>query len=408
MPGLAGSFNWEAIFLCRTSNLLTPWTSWILSNEIYDPIIAAIPDTGMTPLPFYYDWRKDPRDNALKLKQFIESKTVPGEKVFAIGHSMGGLVIRAYLEAEQSESGISKFISVGSPHLGAADSYPTWSAGQVWGNTIWKLAATIIEVRCWRSGYHGISDKEIFRSVIPSVQTLLPSFKFLRDKKSDELKTAQFSQNPWLPNGLFQLPIPEVYVAALYGTGQQTLSEIPVKDANRAEQILGIWQDGKPVGKTGNTVGDGTVLALSALIPDAINRQANLNHIDLIKADEGISEIFNLLGLQYGVSDSEAKNSDVNPTSMLAIISGETKFSMVDSDGRIRGSEQGLIAISDPKDGIYTLTLEPADSQASFTVIQILPNDKILWREYDQKSGVRSTKKLNFNRVSPREDILVN
>lgn len=76
---------------------------------------------------FPYDWRRDNRASARKLQRFVE-KQLPAwrawsgaadAKVILIGHSMGGLISRYYVEVLGGWRDCLKLFTVGSPHRGA-------------------------------------------------------------------------------------------------------------------------------------------------------------------------------------------------------------------------------------------------------------------------------------------------
>jgi len=76
---------------------------------------------------FPYDWRRDNRVAARKLKNFIdqqlplwrEASGAWDAQVILIGHSLGGLVARYYVEALEGWRTCHTLITVGSPHRGA-------------------------------------------------------------------------------------------------------------------------------------------------------------------------------------------------------------------------------------------------------------------------------------------------
>jgi pimeloyl-ACP methyl ester carboxylesterase len=87
--------------------------------------------------PFPYDWRRDCRATARMLKAFVD-KQLPrwraasgaaDAQVILIGHSLGGLVSRYYLEALDGWRDCRALISVGSPHRGAIGALDVLSNG---------------------------------------------------------------------------------------------------------------------------------------------------------------------------------------------------------------------------------------------------------------------------------------
>ncbi len=68
---------------------------------------------------FPYDWRLSNLENARRLGAFIEALDHEGP-VDLLAHSMGGLIAHAYLAQNRGSHSVRKFISMGTPYLGAA------------------------------------------------------------------------------------------------------------------------------------------------------------------------------------------------------------------------------------------------------------------------------------------------
>jgi pimeloyl-ACP methyl ester carboxylesterase len=93
---------------------------------------GGLPTTNVV-IGFGYDWRWDNlADTGPALQNFLQYLTGPGstvDRITLIGHSMGGLVSRAYLEAIAPKSSnsqdativkmVDQLITLGTPHLGA-------------------------------------------------------------------------------------------------------------------------------------------------------------------------------------------------------------------------------------------------------------------------------------------------
>jgi len=86
---------------------------------------------------FPYDWRRDNRATALKVKTFIDQQLrrwraysgADQAQVVLIGHSLGGLIARYYVEALEGWRDCLALITVGSPHRGAVAALGTLSNG---------------------------------------------------------------------------------------------------------------------------------------------------------------------------------------------------------------------------------------------------------------------------------------
>jgi pimeloyl-ACP methyl ester carboxylesterase len=95
-----------------------------LGGKVGDPYTPA-PDANVFPFP--YDWRRDNRHAARRLKELVDRQLPvwrrggggPGAKVVLIGHSMGGLVARYYLEVLGGHEHCRALFTFGTPHRGS-------------------------------------------------------------------------------------------------------------------------------------------------------------------------------------------------------------------------------------------------------------------------------------------------
>ena len=100
------------------------------SIDVYAGISAMITETfdvvpGETYIEFPYDWRRDNRVAARRLQRLAEEKLHaqrqrnPDAKLILIGHSMGGLVARYFLECLGGRADTRMLITFGTPHRGS-------------------------------------------------------------------------------------------------------------------------------------------------------------------------------------------------------------------------------------------------------------------------------------------------
>ena len=101
----------------------------------YAAFLKALLYTGADVLVFPYDWRLSNRHNAHLLQRRIlqqwfggrlprERKLGEDERVTLIGHSMGGLIARFFLESAHLGYALARrLITIGTPHLGAPQAY---------------------------------------------------------------------------------------------------------------------------------------------------------------------------------------------------------------------------------------------------------------------------------------------
>lgn len=383
IPGLGASWNVDALVNCKNTDYSNGWTIAPYAKDIYHPLLSILPTNGWTIIPFYYDWRQNVTTNAPKLNSQINISVQENEKINIVGHSMGGLIGRNYLES-QSGGKVLKFLAVGTPNQGSALAYPLVVNKEIWSNNlIEKIAATLQVNHC------GVPD---------SIRNLLPTYNYLRDIKTRQLKdisTMIIKNNYLTPN--FVSDFWGVDVGTLAGTGQKTLNIIDVVKNPK-------WPDGKPQWNEYSSEGDGTVLVTSAQISDAsYNEVISQSHSGVIASNEAIDKILEFLGTPEVDTVSKSAISQINSSeylehkSALILVGYPGKFSITDKFGFVTESEDGMIAILDPKSGGYNLQITPTSETTTFIVGQFLSNGQIGYKEYKFKGLTQEPKIIEFN-----------
>lgn len=372
IPGMGASWNLDAFTSCKQSGYSGDWTMAPYAKGIYGLTQTSLENSGWNTIPFYYDWRLDIRDNGIKLSNLINESSQSNEKINIVGHSMGGLVGRSYVE-QYSGGKTNKFLAVGAPNQGSALAYPALINGQIWTNDlIERIGATLFLKHCGK---------------VWSFQNVIPTYDYLRDWNTQVLKpiTSSKTKNNYLPTN-FVAPFWGVKVGTIAGNSFPTLKVIDVVNDPK-------WPDGKPVEKEYSMEGDGTVLTQSVQIPDAIsNTVINQTHSGIIGSTEGVNKILEFLG-SPGVNDPPY----TEPISALVIIGGPGNFWVTDKDGSVTQSDQGMVAIINPKDGDYTLQTIPIGTTSNFVVSKFMPDGSTIYGEYVYKGIVQKPKVIKFN-----------
>ncbi|MBI2008087.1 alpha/beta fold hydrolase [Candidatus Amesbacteria bacterium] len=385
VPGIEATWNADALLNCKMDGYSGDWTLGPYAYRFYQPLYDILNKAGWEVEPFYYDWRQPITYNAAKLKKFIDEKADGGNKVNLVGHSMGGLIGRAYVGGEENNNRLDKMLTAGTPHRGVVVAYPAWSAGELWKkNPVEKIALTLLLKRCdaWPT-----RDKTAIRQYIPSIRDLLPIFDYLKDKKTGLFKDAMAmeSKNDWLLGSNFASPFWGVKVGTLAGRGQSTLTSLGVRDRNLVDKLLGNWADGKPVGKNWVKEGDGTVLVENAQLPGADNRLIAENHVNLAASTEAMKEILAFLGTPMTVAGGL-----IEPTSALVVAGTGATFEIADPTGKMTKDKDGIITIYDPKPGgKYKLSIRDASEKAWVGVAKFKSDGSVEWREYLGKRSRR-------------------
>lgn len=403
IPGFGASWNGDALLNCKSDGYQGDWVENPLATSIYQPLRDELSQNSFIPLSYFYDWRQQISTNTTPVAQFIQSNTIPNERVHMVGHSMGGLVGRAYLTDQGENNKLDHFMSAGSPHHGMVQAYPGWAAGEVWDdNFLFRVAMTTLLKMC--QALYGTSDKVTVRQFVPSVQNLLPTFDYLRDKKTDQFKPvgSMQNQNNYLPTS-FSSPFFGITFGTLGGTGQKTLQSMDVKDQNKKQLQDEVWTDGAPTKKNYSTDGDGTVLTTSSMVEGAVNTVVPQSHIGIVQSSQGIETILSFLGTPSPLSSVTLWEE---PSSALVVMSYPSLFWVTEPNGKIYRDTDGIVAVINPKKGSYKLLFQPKTLSSKIIIAQFLADGRTFWKEYKHNLPLPKFGTISFDPAKPLEDIL--
>jgi len=146
------------VFIPGILGTMPPTFSGIMDPVIgiYEPLFVHLQKTGyvldQTLFPFPVDWRRSILVAAQRLEEgvpgFLEAANQldyvgepatghPATKVDLVGHSMGGLITRAYVEGDGYRDDIHKVVFIATPHRGFPESYKTWE-GLTWESFLYE------------------------------------------------------------------------------------------------------------------------------------------------------------------------------------------------------------------------------------------------------------------------------
>ncbi len=253
IPGIMGSFAKEKGGELRLDPML----------HTYDNLVEALLENGgytrgVNLFTFPYDWEKSNKISAEKLKQKIEEvkNQTAMPKVDLVAHSMGGLIARHYIQAEDYSEDVDQVITMGTPHLGSPEAYPRWEAGDL-SIEPKKLATQVFEKilqqKTKEFGYKNLFDY-IRNRPVESIRELLPIYEYLWSKNNNKPKV--YPQN--YPRNKFledlkgeedgQTPITYHFLEATNIVGKKgensTTSGFEVIDADMGKH----WKHGYPHG----------------------------------------------------------------------------------------------------------------------------------------------------------------
>lgn len=426
IPGTTASWNSEALVLCKPDSG-NKWSLMLGAIDIYNPIQQRLIQEGMVPKVFSYDWRKRVSENAQLLKSYIDSQVVTGEKVNIVGHSMGGLIARSYIEQEGINHKIDKLITAGTPHQGAADAYLTWSSGGIPKSDDIKWRFYVMAIAKFCATKTGGNDRLAIQQYFPSMQDTLPTFDYLIDNQTNQMKpvASMNAKNNWLTSSTFTSPFYGITVGTLSGSGQKTTSAFRVDPPTASDIQNGIWLDGKPVQTITTLEGDNRVLEMSSKLPDVSGETISAGHAETISSTAAVEYIAGFLKgtsmtqmMLNSTSTSQNRHkkptpSIESPTSGLFVIGYPSKFWIIEPRGKLVKDKDGIISIMNPKSGIYRLIFWPKEKTNRLVVAQILKNDQNFWKEYTLTSHIQRFHHfsipqihiLKFDAKHPKEDI---
>jgi len=416
IPGLGGSWNHKEIFL----GIDQPQSNWHKTPFIknYEALIQSLQNAGYVLnkdlFIFYYDWLQPVSQSADDLKNYINNvvQPAPDTKIDIVGHSLGGLVARTYLQNNLSSHKVDQLITVGSPHKGVPQVYRVWEGVELnhLSDPKERIAAGIL-LRLHGFGYSNLV--EAVRHFIPSLKDLLFIDDYLVWSKNESIKpeTTMFQQNNWLKNLGINSELLN-HTTTIAGTNKDTPRWLKIVPRTQLDKYLGKWEDGKPIGEVFAS-GDKTVLEESAQIAGAnIINLDNFNHGEIIETKTGIKTILELLGFP-NTEVVEQTLSSFEPALVFTIAS-PANLRIIDPLGRKVGigvspsqipqaifiPEEKLIIIPQPKQGNYRVEIIGENSGGFYQlIIGQLTNKEDIWIKYEDKinSGQTKTYTIPFN-----------
>jgi len=403
IPGFTGSFNLP---------VLLDWRGPTLNGWNFPPFV----DYGKTLLQTFtqagyrrnrdlfvafYDWRKPVEESARNyLVPWIDraKKAAGADKVILIGHSMGGLVARSYIQSSAYRNDVDRLITLGTPHRGSAEAYTAWAGAEPHAD---ETLRTIFAVYLWYLRHAHPLQTELdpvktIHSQVPGVRDLLPIDDYLLAGNPPQLKpvTSMVSRNLWgemvnQPASVATLT-KRVPVTTITGVGFNTLSTILVGPPPTDHPLR--YADGVPLTRQYDSQGDGTVLQRMAIVPQANNLPSiPVSHGALPDSPQALALVFSEVGVAPPVLGAVPAAAPPSPTPRLVIMTASPITVEVEVPSgpplppagvlgasvtraarrrrRIRGRNYGhagkalnLVVIDHPTAGDYRLVLHGTDS----------------------------------------------
>ncbi|MBX7234488.1 MAG: carboxypeptidase regulatory-like domain-containing protein [Caldilineales bacterium] len=391
IPGMFASFSWQCVFGgagCEPES----W-GWFtpIAESFYRPLLdqlaaAGYSETNGNLKVLFYDWRQPMATNVGLVRDSIQSlKAQTGAaRVEVVGHSMGGLLGRAYVQSHSCAADVAHLITLGSPHRGAARAYPSWEGGIIYeGGWMGKLDHIAYALMLYFLGDLPTNTARlaVFRTV-RSGQELLPIDDYLLDEENGDAPKPVASlhqRNEYLPQ--LEAGLPDLFartdVSTLIGTQTATTTRFFVRRRPLLDWPL--WEDGKPNWLREDEFdadGDGTVPANSARLPAPAHEKtfADVSHGDLPGDNRVRAQIFATLGIpmpggaQWTESEAEPGAGDF----LILALDGPAEVTVRSPNGGQAGPGGVTIAgaeyITIPG-APFRLLVVPAEEAGAFEII---------------------------------------
>lgn len=359
IPGMFSSWNKQAILHNQTVNQ-SDWKMLSFIKE-YDGLISTLKNLGyqenINYFVFNYDWRKNIESSANDLNTYINQITnnkYPITNINIIGHSLGGLIGRIWLQKYQSPN-LNKLITIGTPHLGTAQVYKAVEAGDLEkSDSLFWLAQKVI-ITLNKNSLE--SDKKTINRIMPVLQNLLPIFPYLKyDYRYIDFNTLT-TKNNLLPN-YSNLTSYFPYIYSISGNSNNTLLGYNVIRQTKLDKLLNNYPDGRP-DKSINVKGDGLITLQSSQLSS--NFSFSLNHSQLIYKKESIKKILDILEIPYQDNIIVEGSPTVISPSLIFFLKSPAKL-QVNNNNPIYSDDEGLIFIPNAVSGDYKIEVIGLDN----------------------------------------------
>lgn len=400
LPGLGASWNREKILFGTE----VPQSAWKIPPWVphYNNLIEALEEAGYQKnkdlFVFAYDWTKPVSLIADDLKNYIATvvNPPPGAKINLVGHSLGGLVGRAYIQKNPDNHKTDNLITLGSPHKGAPQVYKVWEGADLHELMMppWRMAAELLLAVRGRDYQNKV---QALRNLAPVLGNLLPIFDYLKWDRNNQIISESslpaISRNLWLAS-LGVSPELLDLASTVVGTIGDTPRWLRLVPRDRIDEILGRWQIGKPVGQEYEN-GDRTVLASSAELSGANVVSLSLDHGGLVQSQEGIDKILELLGVE-GTSLMTVQTTTETQTLVFALTSLDN-LKITDPNGAIFTPEEDtIIVIPNPLAGNYKIEIVGLNPGSYRLLIGQLTPGGDVWSEYQGTTAPGETDTYNI------------
>ena len=217
---------------------------------------------GVDFFEFPYDWRQDVRISARQLAQLIN--TLPADQpLVLIGHSLGTMVSRYYVEHLGGNRRIERLILMGGPHKGAVKG----------------LVSMLVAPEVLPFGILGERMRQIIMT-FPTCYQIIPNYEVGTDQHGKKINF--LADGNWLPTEYLPLlemgrsfrqelgAVASIPTVSIFGYGIKTIADVSVTRDEGGKLVN--------VDFVRREIGDGSILEQSAFLPGSDIHPVHQNH----------------------------------------------------------------------------------------------------------------------------------
>lgn len=386
---MGASWNSEALVY----NKIVADSEWKMTPFVrnYDSLIKTLEYGGYEKnkdlLIWNYDWRRPLSELASKLDTYINEKIGPDEKVVIIGHSMGGVVGRLWLQNHPEDSRVKQVISAGSPQSGAMDPYAMWSSGRVAsGDSVTSTALNIL-LQLQKDKFE--TKAKVIRNYSPSVADLIPVYDFVKKNGKVVSHRNIYFHNDFLYGANQNIDSIYPNFRAIVGTGYSTPSWVNLGERDWIDKILGYWPDGSLRGYVKGD-GDGTVLTNSQYFENDPGFRVESNHGDVV--GKALGEIINEVGIGNTVL---VPGIDLISTRIYFIGSPAVIKAKCDNLLEYKSDEMGFLLLGDNDKNCRVIVEGSADG--TYHLVTGIVGSENSWNYFEKETSVGKIEVITEN-----------
>lgn len=415
VPGMFSSYDPVAFSTCSK----TPWQNWKLIQQVteYNGIIKSLESQGYTLnqdlFIFPYDWRQKITDSGQDLKSFIDTQVIPknpDSKIDLVGHSLGGLVARSYLQEYSPDGLVDQIITLGSPHQGITEAYKAWAGGDLPEDGAMRVGASFIVNIC-KIKTGSLTNKSAIQKSAPVYKDILPTYQYLKgaathvwldmDKLGDEFQNSfLLGLNKTYGNysGKFtKITSTSFDVDKVYGVA-----------AYMEDQILGAYMHGRPTTVLILAPGDQTVLAESASVTNENYVDIPFDHKGLMYSKQGIQKILEALGMSVELESITAGQPTHFKPSLSLLLRSPATITLTNKDNQVLSSGDKFVFIPNYEKTNYNIEIQGTDAGEYDLVVGQVSTESAHWESFkeDTSLGEIDTYNISIDPTNPDQPII--